>query len=1076
MLNDHEQRLKATTPGQSFIVQAPAGSGKTELLTQRYLRLLSRVSAPEQIIALTFTKKAASEMRERILAALNRAAHTISPRSDHQALTHEYALAALQQSERLNWQLLSQPSRLRVITIDALCQSLIHAIPFHEKQIPYATISNKPNHLYLKAIRACISDALSQPLLQPLSQALLNHLDNRQDKLIALLNDLLIKREQWLSTLYNAREYTQTMYEEALAFIIQHELDNFIQDVPVNHRDNLCELCTTLAKLENNPLSPRYLLKDWLDFSQLTSELGTALSALLLTKDNKLRKSFDHHVGLKRGMCPDKQYSQLKADSKALLEKLNENSNFLNALLRIKKLPSPHYTEEQWAILQALLKLLPLLVAHLHLVFEEANSVDFTTVAQQALLALGDEQNPTDLALYLDNAIHHLLVDEFQDTSIQQFYLITQLVQGWLPDESKTLFIVGDPMQSIYRFRQAEVGLFLKAKQQGIGAISLEFLELSCNFRSTPTLVNWVNSHFKTIFPAREDIESGAVTFHSSEPTRDDLDSSIESFEFIDKYHEANELSNYIVQLLDAYPDDTIAILVRSRSQLATLIKVLRKKDIPFQGVDIEKLNELDHIKDVWSLTQALLMPANRLAWLSLLRAPWAGIALIDLYHLANFDKKRSIYYAMANVKQLANLSEEGLIRIQFIYNVLHHALANRHQHKLTEWIIEVLKQLNSACCYLKNEQTDLEQFFNLLSNYENAGLILDMNEFENELKKLYSNKITSSRLQIMTIHKSKGLEFDTVILPALGNKSKSANQPLLRWMKLPSAYSDNLHLLSPIQAVYNQPCSLYNYLGDIAAEKERYEQQRLLYVATTRAKKRLYLSDYSSSIRQGTFRQLLSKQPFASQMNVQENDISTPPSSISLQRLPLSFYQETKPNLSAAATTSRCIDLYSSSARQIGIIAHELLQWICTYHPPSSAEIPWSLINNRLITAGLAQVEINESQTKLQHTITAMFNDPIGHWIFQAHANEHNEYEVLSFEGNQVKTHIIDRIFYDNGVCWIIDFKTGKEDEIAKENHYKQLTTYANLLRPIIELPIKCGVYYLTTNLWLNWADSTVT
>lgn len=94
------------------------------------------------------------------------------------------------------------------------------------------------------------------------------------------------------------------------------------------------------------------------------------------------------------------------------------------------------------------------------------NEVDFTTISQQALSALGDAENPTDLALYLDNTLHHILVDEFQDTSITQFELLTKLVHGWQQGDGKTLFIVGDPMQSIYRFRQAEVGLFLRLKSK----------------------------------------------------------------------------------------------------------------------------------------------------------------------------------------------------------------------------------------------------------------------------------------------------------------------------------------------------------------------------------------------------------------------------------------------------------------------------------------------------------------------------------------------------------------------------------------------------------------------------------
>ena len=79
--------------------------------------------------------------------------------------------------------------------------------------------------------------------------------------------------------------------------------------------------------------------------------------------------------------------------------------------------------------------------------------------------ALGNNENPSDLALFMDYKIQHLLIDEFQDTSITQYRLIEKLIIGWQPNDGRTIFAVGDPMQSIYRFRQAEVGLFLRTQK-----------------------------------------------------------------------------------------------------------------------------------------------------------------------------------------------------------------------------------------------------------------------------------------------------------------------------------------------------------------------------------------------------------------------------------------------------------------------------------------------------------------------------------------------------------------------------------------------------------------------------------
>lgn len=117
-------------------------------------------------------------------------------------------------------------------------------------------------------------------------------------------------------------------------------------------------------------------------------------------------------------MCSVSEYRELKEASKELLAQLNECPDFINAIIQVSQLPHPQYDLEQWEVLQSLFVLLPVLVSHLNVLFSEHNEVDFTAISQQALSALGDNDNPTDLALYLDHSIHHLLVDEFQDTSI----------------------------------------------------------------------------------------------------------------------------------------------------------------------------------------------------------------------------------------------------------------------------------------------------------------------------------------------------------------------------------------------------------------------------------------------------------------------------------------------------------------------------------------------------------------------------------------------------------------------------------------------------------------------------------
>jgi ATP-dependent helicase/nuclease subunit A len=1067
MLKDSQQRQQATNPEQSFIIQAPAGSGKTELLTQRYLRLLARVNSPEEIVALTFTRKAASEMRERILLALSRAAKNLNPTTAHQQQTHVYATEALARSKQKNWSLLKQPARLCIMTIDALCQMINQAIPSQEKQLAYARVTDRPEYHYQKAVQACLDHLMADKNSHPCLKILFSHLDNRQDKLMNLLTELLASRDRWLPFLYTTCDQSQATFERMLRRIEQSILAHFKETIPDAVRADLCRLSREIADIEGNPQSPRSPLRNWENKDELNRSVAQALAALLLTSDGQLRKKFDHHIGLKRGLCDNDLYERLKSESAALCETLSTTTDFLPALLKIRDLPPVYYDDEQWEVLQALFTLLPLLVAHLHLSFSEANELDFTQVAQQALFALGEEDNPTDLALYFDNRISHLLIDEFQDTSISQFKLLAKLVHGWEANDGRSLFVVGDPMQSIYRFRQAEVGLFLKAKQKGIGPVQLNFLELCSNFRSSATIVDWINSQFKAIFPQINQLESGAIAFH---PSVNILPASAESFikaqQFNHRLDEAQAVAECVLEQLNQFPTEQIAILVRSRSQLTEIIQALRRQRIPFQGVDIEFLAKLPHLRDLWSLTQALLMPANRLAWLSLLRSPFCGLGLAELHRVANFAKNKSIYFALEHLDALP-LAEESRLRLQFVFTVLKNALARRYHTSLATWVANVFKELHGEQILDSAKQRDLEQFWVLLEFFSSSPYP-DLGQFRSEFNKLYSQHSKAACVQVMTIHKAKGLEFDTVILPGLNARAQNNESPLLRWLNLPSKEEADLLLVSPIKAAHRDHCLIYNYLARLDAEKDSYELQRLLYVAATRAKKRLYLFSHSEKEVKGSFRGLLQQQEFLfSENGFAQCSTMTPLPA--LYQLPLEFYN-TPPFLPSSACNALMPP--PNNARLVGIIVHELLQWICSNHPQNSKQLPWLMVINRLKMSGFNPQELYQAQQQIQQQIEQLFQDPIGQWIIQAHPEEANEYALLVNLEGENKTRIIDRTFCCGDERWIIDFKTGDE----KENHTahrQQVSEYASYFFPQHK-KIQCGLYYLSTGNWVSWTYAT--
>lgn len=1064
MLIDQEARIKATNPEDSYIVQAPAGSGKTEILSQRFLRLLGRVEAPEHIVALTFTRKAASEMRERVLAALHKAARGEEPTSPHLAQTLSYARDALARNDALNWQLLNQPSRLRIMTIDSLCHMISQAIPLQEKQIAFAQITDLPESFYLKAAKACFQFACEHTDYQDALKTVLLHLDNRQDKLIDLMKNLLQQRDHWLEPLYLAKNQEKSMYEKAILRIETHALQCFYASIPKELGQRLMTLANTMAVLENDSNSPRYSLRNYFQFETLDKEGLSALSALLLTSQGVLRQGFDHHVGLKRATVDEPDYTQIKKHSKSVLSELTLYPDFLETLLLVRQLPDPHYAKDQWEVLQALFTLLPLLVGHLHVCFSENNALDFATVSQQALFALGESENPTDLALYLDNTIHHLLIDEFQDTSITQFQLITQLVQGWLIGDGKTLFVVGDPMQSIYRFRQAEVGLFLKAQAEGIGPVLLNPLSLQCNFRSQAGIIDWVNQQFKSIFPLKDDIESGAVSFHPSTSVKELLaGDAVSALQLESKMEEAQA----IIDIIQQHYDESIAILVRSRSQLTEIIRLLREHHIPYQGVDIDLLSILPHVQNAWSLTKALLMPANRLAWLEVLRSPACGLSLNDLHAIAASNSKQSIYQALSEAHQNEALSEEGRKRCAYVYSILHNALINRAQTSLSEWVSLTQKQLQSHLFLSSSEQEDLEQFWALLDKYEEDGQLPNIDVFKKAIMGLYSQQVTPSNLQIMTIHKSKGLEFDCVILPGLGAASKNREAPLFKWLKLPVREEESMLLISPIKAAHAKNCPLYDYIGLLDEQKNHYEQQRLLYVAVTRAKKRLYLLNNSTRATSKSFMNLLQHQVFTPiKEETSEEKATVLPQ---FYKLPQELY-ETPPSFPSFLKNQVNINPSTDYVRLAGIATHQILQWICDNHPTSSEEIPEGFIEQCLNAQPFDNQQKEAITLQIQQQISTLFRSQKGSWIIKKHLHEKNEYALLVNVLGKVVTRIIDRTFIEDGTRWIIDFKTGKMEVSNHAHHQKQVNEYAAYLQSRGSLPIKCAIYYLSEDKFVPW------
>ncbi|MFO7877231.1 MAG: UvrD-helicase domain-containing protein, partial [Desulfovermiculus sp.] len=867
---DTKQRATALDPERSFIVQAPAGSGKTELLTQRTLALLATVQAPEEVIAITFTRKAAGEMRGRILHALHRAAAGEQPLAEHEKTTLDLARNVLTRSQSLGWELASSPSRLRIQTIDSLCSGLVARMPLLSKLGGQVRIGDNPAQMYIWAAQATMAELDRDSPWSLSVRTLLAHLDNDLDKTCRLIAGMLPQREQWLRHLADPdnRQLQRPGLEAALTRAVEDTLGEVRQLIPEQTAQSLIRLAHFAASRLPDPDKMPALglcteLNDLPGCTGYDRTLWQGLARLCLTRSGQIRKRADKSLGFpppSSSKDPESKamFQEMKDKFTACMQALNSVPGLETKLNELLLLPDPAYTEEQWSVLEALFDVLRLAVGHLHLVFQDQGEVDFTEITSRAQQALGSHQEPTDLALILDNRIQHLLIDEFQDTSISQFLLLQSLTAGWTPEDGRTFFAVGDPMQSIYSFREAEVGLFLQSRQQGLGHIPLTPLVLSVNFRSQSGVVDWVNQAFPQVLPQAEDPLTGSVPYSPAQaflPLTDNPAVRVHPFLSSDLEPEAERVVSLIHQAQKDHPQGTTAVLVRSRSHLRGIVPALTQAGLSFQALDIDPLSQRPVIQDLCALSKALVHPGHNLAWLAVLRAPWCGLSLHDLHLVSPEGNKASIPSRIQDNEVLARISSQGQARLQRVRPIVQNALLHRGRAGIRRQVESCWQALGGPDCLPgERDRQDVEAFFTLLQNRFNTASQSIIDELDASVAELFAPPETQADfdVQIMTVHKAKGLEFDTVILPGLGRPPRSDEQQLLAWLERSGPDGRSDLLLAPRTGTGEEKDPIYAYIRHLIQSKSRHEDGRLLYVAATRAKKRLHLLGHTNRNEKG--------------------------------------------------------------------------------------------------------------------------------------------------------------------------------------------------------------------------------
>jgi len=711
--------------------------------------------------------------------------------------------------------------------------------------------------------------------------------------------------------------------------------------------------------------------------------------------------------------------------------------------------------------------------------------------------------------------LRHILVDEFQDTSEAQVRLLESLTAGWQPDDGRTLFLVGDPMQSIYRFRNAEVGLFLDIRDHGLGDVKLEPLVLAVNFRSTEPVVQWVNETFGQVLPPADDVVRGAVSYAASVARPDaGTDGGVRVHPLLrrSRSHEAQQVAAIVRDRLEADRKASVGILVQGRSHLVQIVAELARAGIAFRATDIDPLGDRPVVLDLLALTRALSHLADRPAWLAVLRAPWCGLSLAALHALVGDDREATVVELLRDPSRRARLDADARSRLERVWDILESACAEVRHLGVRDAVERAWHALGGpAAAGSERELEEAEAYLETLADLEarKTGPV-DLERLGRALESLYapSRARPDVRVELLTVHKAKGLQYDTVIVPALERLPGRDPRRLLHWLKLPVADRHDL-IVAPVARTGGDPNRLYAWLEALEHEKLLQERRRLLYVAATRAERWLHLfgsaqvqdKEDGPALRQphgnsalGLLWPVVSARFEARLAELGEVVGEAPPEPVRdppLRRLPAEWDPMPLPNAPhivsqavarAAAEMAVEFDWATETARHVGTVVHRELQRAARDGlQPVAADrgvrVRWE---HELAELGVPQELRGAAVERVASAVERTLQDERGRWLLDAgHHAAATELALTGRLGSDVVRIVIDRTFVDaSGVRWIVDYKTSRHEgtgldaflDSEQERYRPQLERYAALMRKLGPEPVRLGLYFPLLGGWREW------
>lgn len=1044
-----KQRTSALERGRDVIVTAGAGSGKTRTLVARYASLLADGLSPRRVVAITFTEKAAREMRSRLRGALNNLIKT-----------------AESKEERTLWSALSnQMDSARIGTIHSLCAEILRSHPAEAGIDPRFEVLDEGLAATLK--KQLVDEAMTQmvalPDYMPLFQAL--GTGGVQELLAILLNRRLEAQEIFTKN-FDGDEIIRERIESVL-------------NMPA-----IAEPIQTLREF-----SPKELIDDANEklAAQITELLilwGQAQAAL---KNGDVISCASHLFTARREKLKKGSGKKTSLAKEAFDDLQNAYDALLNPLIGGQASKDSPPRAEAESLFKSILPLIQRSSENIQRMYQtelsRRHALDFDDLEYGAVQLL----KRTEIQAYWRNEVQALLVDEFQDTNPRQREIVEALA-----GEKGRMFVVGDARQSIYRFRHADVTVFREVQERTRKNGGL-VLDLDITYRAHEPLLDATGDLLAAAMGSQEDpTRPYYVPFAPLKAYRKQQPEHISDphIEFVfgagNDAGEARPIAARALaqRLLDLKEKkqiqtwDDVALLFRASSGYVFYEDAFEEAGIPFVTVAGRGFYERPEIRDVLNLLRALADPADDLAMAGLLRSPAFGLSDSALY-LLRLQGKDPVPYLTAIQGDLSFLSEQDQAHAKRAVDIVRRLLPQVDR----EPVADLLKSLVDAVDYRAILAADDERGSNgrlwrnldkLISDAQTGGHVnvRDFLEYLSTLNDAGAREgeapaDAQGAVRLMTIHKSKGLEFPVVVLADAARTTRSQSDPIYLLPELGLSIK-----LDPAPM-------LYRLSKDLDSAQSEAESSRLLYVALTRAKDKLIISGHATISRSiatsgwmkelcevlaidleklviepGTFSQYktasdrsvlawcipaqdVSSQPVPRHENVQIQESKAPPLYHPLVETKPVMVEEDEEDMRRIWRATETMLYVPPSV--IGQMVHKVLElWLPGDDPRL---IP--LLESLALNAGLAsQEQRTEAVRRVRELIERFCAHPLRPEIDSAETRQH-EMPYQRMVGEHAETGYIDLLYRYQDKWHVIDFKTDSIRDTTTRN--RLISQYAS-------------------------------